>query len=363
MGRRRAVNDHLSRQVPCHTIHPPTRQQDRVTPVAAHPAPLDLAPMPHAAIPTRAPHSLLALLAALAALTASPPPAAAQPSMTDRLRTQVEGRIAQLPGATVGVYYRHLGSGDVLAVNADAPFHSASTMKLPVMIEYFRAVDAGRIAADARLTLANRFASIVDGSPYTLDAGDDSDSALYAHVGQEVAVLELVDRMITRSSNLATNAVIALVGAPNAQATARALGAATILVRRGVEDGKAFRAGLNNTTSARDLGALFEAIGSGRAAGAASTSAMLGILERQSFNDEIPAALPPGTPVAHKTGWITGVLHDAALVRPAGRSPFVLVVLTAGIPEQAVARRLIQDVARLAWAHAEAVAAGPGARR
>jgi beta-lactamase class A len=301
-------------------------------------------------------------LALLVSLRPHPPVILAQPSMPE-LRRQVERRIAQVPGAQVGVFYRHLGSGDLLAVNADAPFHAASTMKLPVMIEYFRAVDAGRIAADARLTLANRFASIVDGTPYVLDAADDSDSALYAREGQAVAVLELVDRMITRSSNLATNAVIAMVGATEAQATARALGARTMLVRRGVEDGKAFRAGLNNTTSARDLGALFEAIGRGRAASAASTAAMLGILERQAFNDEIPAGLPPGTPVAHKTGWITGVLHDAALVRPRERSPFVLVVLTSGIAEQAEARRVIQDVTRLVWGHAESVAAGSSQRR
>ena len=76
---------------------------------------------------------------------------------------------------------------------------------------------------------------------------------------------------------------------------------------------------------------------------------MLQILGAQAYNDEIPAGLPPGTKVAHKTGWITATLHDAALVFPASRPPFVLVVLTGGIPDQKVARRLIQDVARMAW--------------
>lgn len=304
----------------------------------------------------------LAALASLATIPTLPLTAESQPPSLELVRQQVEARIADVPGASVGVYYRHLGTDDLLAVNADAPFHAASTMKVPVMMAYFRAVDAGRIAPGARVVLANRFASIVDGSPYALDAGDDSDSALYARVGEEVPVLELVDRMITRSSNLATNAVLTVVGAPEAQATARALGAGTMRVRRGVEDGKAFRAGLNNTTSARDLGLLFEALGRGRVASPGSTATMLEILGRQAFNDEIPAALPVGTPVAHKTGWISGVLHDAALVRPAGRPAFVLVVLTAGIPEQAVARRLIQDVARLVWAHADGVAAAPPGR-
>ncbi len=275
-------------------------------------------------------------------------------SLTDSLRDRIAARVGALPGASAGVYYRDLGSGETLAWNADSSFHAASTMKVPVMIEYFRGIDDGRFSSGDRVTLANRFASIVDGSPYALDAGDDSDSALYQRVGQEVTVRELVERMITRSSNLATNAVIELVGAQGAHATAHALGATTMMVRRGVEDNLAFRAGLNNTTSARDLGALFEAIAMGRAASDSSTRAMLDILERQEFNDGIPAGLPPGTRVAHKTGWITGITHDAALVRPAGRPPFVLVVLTKGIPDETVAQRLIADIARLVWAQASA---------
>jgi beta-lactamase class A len=266
------------------------------------------------------------------------------------LETRVAERVGRVPGAVVGVYLRDLADNSEWGYRADTLLHAASTMKVPVMIEYFRARDAGRVAPAATLRLDNRFASIVDSSTYSLDAGEDSDSAMYRRVGSEVPVRELVERMIVRSSNLATNAVIALVGAPAAQATARALGARTMLVRRGVEDDKAYAAGLNNLTSARDLGALLTALVEDRAASAAATEEMLAILERQEFNQEIPAGLPAGTRVAHKTGQITGVLHDAAIVfPPEGRPPFVLVVLTAGIPDERLARALIQDVARHAW--------------
>jgi beta-lactamase class A len=152
--------------------------------------------------------------------------------------------------------------------------------------------------------------------------------------------------MIIRSSNLATNTVIELVGAQNANATAHALGARNIRVLRGVEDTKAFQAGLNNTTTARDLAVLMEAIQRNTAASPASSAAMREILLRQEFNDEIPAGLPPGTPVAHKTGSITGVAHDAAIVYPAGRGPYVLVLLTRGIPQPKVAEQLMADVSR-----------------
>lgn len=306
--------------------------------------------------------SFLLAYTCLALPAAALAPALPAQRPTDALRGRIAERVAAVPGVTAGVYYRDLTSGETLAINADSTFHAASTMKVPVMVEYFRALDEGRLRGDQRIVLANRFASIVDGSPYTLDAGDDSDSSLYGRVGQEVSVRETVERMITRSSNLATNVVIELVGATRAQATARALGASTIAVRRGVEDNLAYRAGLNNTTSARDLGALLEAIARGRAASRASTDSMLAILERQEFNDEIPAGLPPGTRVAHKTGWITATLHDAALVRPPNGSPFVLVALTRGLPDEKTGQRLIQDIARLVWAHASADAAAPSSR-
>jgi beta-lactamase class A len=292
-------------------------------------------------------------------LLAIPRPATSQ---VDSLRARIERRIAEVPGAVVGVAYRDLGSGDSLYVGADERFHAASTMKVPVMIELFRSVDAGALRLDQPILLVNEFASIVDGSPYSLDAGDDSDSSMYARVGTRVPLGELMQRMIDRSSNLATNAVIALLDAKRVTGTARALGAREIEVRRGVEDNKAYEQGLNNTTSARDLAALMEAIEQGRAASPASCRAMRDVLLKQEFNDEIPAGLPPGTPVAHKTGNITGVLHDAAIVYPRGRPPYVLVVLTRGIPEPKVAQSLIADIARLVHARATGTAASIGAR-
>ncbi|MGZ8492079.1 MAG: serine hydrolase [Gemmatirosa sp.] len=287
-----------------------------------------------------------------------------RPAPLDSLRAAIEARLtalrAEVPTAVVAVSVRDLapgGGGFDLA--GDSVFHAASTMKLPVMIELFRSADRGEFALDQEILLVNQFASVADGSPYALDAVDDSDSAAYAMVGRRVAVRELVRRMIVRSSNLATNAVIALADPARTTATARTLGAARIQVRRGVEDGPAFRAGIVNTTTAPDLAALLSALERGTAASPASTRAMLDILAAQEHNEEIPAGLPPGTRVAHKTGWITGVLHDAAIVYPAGRPPYVLVVLTRGIPDVAVARRVIVDVARSAHTALAAPASAP----
>lgn len=300
--------------------------------------------------PSRPPAPVSARASGTRTTSVTAPHRVIAPAAWDALRLGIERRIAAVPGATVGIWVQDLASGDTLAVNAGASFHAASTMKVPVMIELFRRADSGALRLDSAVTLANRFASIVDGSPFSLDAGDDSDSSLYAKIGQRVTLRELNERMITRSSNLATNAVIDLLDARTANATAHALGASTMQVRRGVEDTKAFNAGLNNTTSARDLGMLMAAIAQDRAASPAACATMRSILLRQEFNLEIPAGLPAGTPVAHKTGWITGTTHDAAIVYPPGRTPYVLVVLTRAIPQRAIAQQLMAGISSDVWA-------------
>lgn len=276
----------------------------------------------------------------------------ASPSGSDALRSSLQQRIAQVKGASVAVVYRDLGNPkDTVLIEADRSFHAASTMKVPVMVEFFRQVDAGTLSLDQPIPLVNQFRSIVDGSPYALNPKDDEDAALYEQLGKPVPARELIQRMITRSSNLATNSVIALVDAQRATQTLRTLGAQQMTVLRGVEDGKAYQQGLNNTATAKDLATLLAAIEQGKAASARSTEAMRSILLAQELNGEIPAGLPPGTRVAHKTGQISGVLHDAAIVYPSGRAPYVLVVLTSGIPDEKVARSLIVDISRAIYAH------------
>ena len=274
------------------------------------------------------------------------------PPSIDSLRASILSRISASPGATVGVSYRDLQTGENLDIASDMVFHAASTMKVPVMIEVLRRAQAGSFALDQQILVVNQFASIADGSPYSLDIAEDSDSSLYVRIGQRVAIRELLRRMITRSSNLATNELIELVGAKSVTQTARDLGALRISVLRGVEDQKAFDRGMINTTTSADLAVLLEAIEKGTVLSPASSAEMRDILLAQEFKDKIPAGLPPGTRVAHKTGEITAVSHDAAVVYPEGRKPYVLVVLTKGIRESAGSSALIADVSRLVWTHA-----------
>ena len=146
--------------------------------------------------------------------------------------------------------------------------------------------------------------------------------------------------MITRSSNLATNNLIDRLGAASIRSTMDSIGASAMHVRRGVEDGPAFRKGINNETTAVGLAAVFKAIARCRGVSRASCDAMNDILAAQEFNKMIPAGLPAGTRVAHKTGWITGIRYDGGIVHPERREPWVLVLLTRGFDDPATADTL-----------------------
>ena len=267
---------------------------------------------------------LLTAILALLALGQSPAPAT---GLEAELRRQIAAS-----GAEVAVAYRTLDGRDSVLIDADKPFHAASTMKVPVMIELFRQADAGMLSLDDPLAIRNEFRSIVDGSPYKLSEGDDSDKEIYAAVGRTLTLRELCEAMITVSSNFATNLLIERLGVENIRKTVAALGAGGMKVLRGVEDQKAFDKGLSNETTAAALLVLLEKLAKGEAVSAKADAEMIAILKRQKFRDAIPAGVPAGTPVAHKTGNITRIHHDAGVVY--GPRPYTLVLLVRGIQDQ-----------------------------
>jgi beta-lactamase class A len=246
--------------------------------------------------------------------------------------------------ADVGVVFRTLDGRTEWFFRADEPFHAASTMKIPVLIELFHQVREGKLKLDDPLIVKNEFHSLVDGSIYTLDPADDSEADLYKAAGQTRTLRQLCELMITVSSNLATNLLIEKLGVDNIRATVHSLHADGMNVLRGVEDGKAFAKGLNNTTTARGLQQLLDAIALGEAVDPGSSNQMIEILERQKFNEGIPAGLPPGTRVAHKTGEITKIHHDAAIVF--APKPFVLVILVRGLADTKESAALMADITR-----------------
>jgi beta-lactamase class A len=253
----------------------------------------------------------------------------------------------------VEVAFRDLANGETCLIRAGEPIHPASTMKVPVMLEVYRRANEGTLKLDDRLTIKKTFASIVDGSPYELDPKDDSEPTLYDRLGKDATIRELVFLMITESSNLATNLLVEKVTPEATTAYMKELGAGSLKVLRGVEDGKAFARGLNNVGTAEGLMTILSLITEGKAVSESASSEMLAVLKAQKFNEGIPAGLPKGTVVAHKTGSINAGYHDAAIIEVPGRKPFVLVVMTRGIEDEPKAHKLVAEIARTVYDHTQ----------
>ena len=224
--------------------------------------------------------------------------------------------------------FKDLSSGRQLFLHEHETFHAASTMKTPVLVEIYRQAATHRLSLTDSIVLKNEFTSIADSSTYQLDSTDDSETELYRHLGEKRSINDLVCQMITVSSNFATNLLIARIGPASIGVTLHKLRLDELHVLRGVEDNKAYQKGLNNTVTAAGLAQLFEKMAKGRLVSRQASKDMIQILLDQHFNDIIPAGLPAGTKVAHKTGWIKGVHHDSGIVFLPDGKKYVLVLLS-----------------------------------
>ena len=263
-----------------------------------------------------------------------------------KLAIAVEKLIEQ-SGGIIAVAFEDLITGETLFINEKEQMHAASTMKTPVMIEVFKQANQNRFHLSESLVVKNEFRSIVDGSTYSLDLADDSDDSIYQQIGKKMSIRELVFQMITVSSNLATNILIELIGADNVMKTMKEIGAKNIQVLRGVEDNKAYERGLNNTTDGYDMLLVMKAIALKKVVTPEACDEMIAILSDQKFNTKIPALLPDSIKVAHKTGSITAIDHDAAIVYPQPDHPYVLVILTKGLQDHEQAEELIAKISRI----------------
>jgi beta-lactamase class A len=212
--------------------------------------------------------------------------------------------------------------------NADHYFHAASTMKLAVLLGVMRQVERGELSLESEVHVRNRFTSIVNQEPFMLDLARDADPNVYGHLGKTLTVRELAYWMITLSSNLATNLLIDVIGVNTIQLALDELDIDGVRILRGVEDSAAFDAGLNNEVTANGLLKLLRVVADHKAYSRKASEEMLNIMLDQQYRSGIPAGLPKAARVAHKTGNISTVHHDAGIVFLEGREPYVLVILT-----------------------------------
>ncbi|MGK5636984.1 serine hydrolase [Streptomyces sp. URMC 126] len=200
--------------------------------------------------------------------------------------------------------------------NADAVHYAASTMKVAVLAALHRS----GTDLDRPVPVVNRFASAAGGGTYADDPAEDGDPLPWQRLGGTAPLRWLAERMVTHSSNLATNLCLAEVGYAAVAEVWRRAGAAHSVVRRGIEDHPARAAGLQNLVTARDLAALLDSL----------EPEVLALLEHNAHGVDLAAGLPPGTRLAGKNGWITGLRHSAAVVYPPDTPPYTIAVCYTG---------------------------------
>lgn len=269
----------------------------------------------------------------------------------EKLKDQIASVFSSTQGEFAIAFKNLSEENEILLINEKEEFHAASTMKTPVMIEVFKQAEQGKFSLDDSLTVKNEFKSIKDRSTFSLELGRDSGEHLYEHIGKKRSIRDLVTDMVIYSSNLATNIVIELVDAENVNQSMRELGAEDIQVLRGVEDMKAYDAGLNNTTTAFDLMIIFEKLAIGETVTPKADAEMLEILRKQKHTDLIPALLPKEVKIANKTGWITGVRHDSAFLELPDGKRYVLVLLSKNVEEIQPVTKMLQEVSKKVYDH------------
>jgi beta-lactamase class A len=266
--------------------------------------------------------------------------------VSERL-AQVE-RQARARALAVSVYDTE--SGARLDYQADRWFHAASTIKVAILAGVYAAIHEGRWPPHARLHIRNRFFSAADGSLFRISAERDANAEVHAAIGKMMRIRELAHHMITTSSNLATNLLLDLVGVETVQGVLDHYKIDGIDFRRGVEDERAFAAGIINRTTASGLMSLLRLIEAERVFSPELSREMLDILHQQEFRNGIPARLPREVRVAHKTGDISTIAHDAGIVYPASRKPYIIAILTEWDPDTSGRTATIATVSQEVYA-------------
>ncbi len=244
--------------------------------------------------------------------------------------------IAAEVGGIIGVSVRDVRRGRALDLNAERRFPSASVIKVPIMVELMAQAHAGRLRLSERVVLQD--AVKVPGSGVL--------SML--HAGLELTLEDLAHLMITVSDNTASNLLIERLGCEAINRRLAEYGCTQTRLGRRFYDFEARDRGLDNWAASGELADLLVRIEERRAVSPDACERMLAILRKQQFDGRIPRLLPPDTPVANKTGSISGVNHDIGIIyAPAG--PLALAVLTQDIDSAAAAEGAIRHIARLTY--------------
>lgn len=268
------------------------------------------------------------------------------------LRERIEATIQRAGAEAASVAFHDYESDRHFSYHGDSWMHAASTIKVPVLVGVFAAIEDHDLTLTSRIHVRNKFYSVVDGTAYRVESGRDSNSEVHANIGKTMKLEDLARHMIVTSSNLATNLLLDAVGIDRVRRTLEELGVGGVELRRGVEDERAFEEGINNRVTAEGLVQVLRLIEEKRALSAEACERMLDILHNQEFRSGIPAGLPENARVANKTGEISTVAHDTGLVYLRDRKPYALAILTEWSADRTSGRReTLANISRAIYGH------------
>ena len=263
---------------------------------------------------------------------AAPAAALELPGPLADLQTQMRAISNTVPGM-VGIAICDLATGTTSGVNANVEMPAASTIKIPVMIEVFRQMALSRVTLTEQVTLQQ-------------SDRDDGWGDLYdAPVGTSYSVSNLLRLMITESDNTATNMLIRLVGRTNINAEMQSLGLHHTRLGdyiRSEGDIRSLR------SSPFDMAEMLTDMAQDKLVDDWSSRAMITILAGQHHNGLLPAPLPRGIEIAHKTGTLHDTLNDVGIVYY-DPEPYVIAVMTTHLPDLDIGRSFIHGVSKLAY--------------
>ena len=229
------------------------------------------------------------------------------------MQEDILSRLSAMPGR-ISFYYKNLSTGEELAYHEKERMMAASVIKLFILAEAFRQMEAGQLSRQRTVTIRRNRCVPSCGA------------LTYMHDGLQVTVEDLYTLMIILSDNSATNYLIDILGEEAVNEGIRALGFKETVLNRKMYDAKKSSRGIQNYITAAETGEFLTRMAQGTLVSPAASAAMLQILKNQRLNGKIPFyihAIPDHAPIAHKTGRDTGITHDAALIET--RQPFVLV--------------------------------------
>jgi beta-lactamase class A len=273
------------------------------------------------------------------------------------LRKRIEESVEKAGAERAAVAVHDYRTDMHFSYHGDAWMHAASTIKVPVLVGVFAAIEDHDLALSSRIHVRNKFYSAADGSAYRVESGRDANAEVHAYIGKTMKLDELARHMIVTSSNLATNLLLDAIGTERVQQTLEQLGVRGVELRRGVEDERAYEAGIINRVSADGLVQVLRLIEERKVLSAEACERMLAILHQQEFRGGIPAGLPEDARVANKTGEISTVAHDTGLVYLPGREPYALAILTEWRAERTAGRReTLAEISRAIYEHLAPIA-------